>query len=61
MIFTVGIVLVGLIAINFILLFFSCNKIEKVPSKVKSKVIYKPKIKLTTTELPLPSLAATGS
>ncbi len=61
MILTVGIVLAGLIAINFLLLFFSVNKIEKRSMKTTQKVIFKPKIKLTTTELPLPSLAPTGS
>lgn len=61
MILTLGFILLGLIAINFLLLFFSVNKIEKKSTNSKERIIYQPKTKLTTTELPLPALAPTGS
>ena len=58
MILTITLILFSLVAINFALLYFSCNKIKKVKKEINEpRVINKP---LTTEEAPS-QLAPTGS
>lgn len=58
MIFTITIVLGSLIALNFLLLFFSCNSTKKPLKEIRQpRVINQP---ITTEEIPA-QLAPTGS
>lgn len=57
MIWTITLILLALVGINFLLLFFSCNKTTKKESVRKPKVLKEP----TTKQSASSRLAATGS
>ena len=63
MILTITLIVSFLVAVNFLLLKFSCNKISKKPeSKTLKKIrTEKPTPTLVSNQLPASSLAATGS
>ena len=61
MILTIILILSFLVAFNFILLFFSCNKIPKKIERIKSDVAIKEIPTEVPTQLPSHQLAATGS
>jgi hypothetical protein len=68
MIVTVILILTALVALNFVLLIFSCNKTSKVVEDKKPQVITSQKIKersktptVVSTQLQRRPLAATGS
>ena len=60
MILTIVLILSFLVALNFLLLIFSCNKTSKVIEK-KPLVVRKEKKAITATQLQRRPLAATGS
>lgn len=61
MILTITLILAFLVAVNFFLLFFSCNKTTKkeAPERIQTIKVSKPA--MTTTQLPSTQLAPTGS
>lgn len=63
MIITITVILSFLVAVNFILLKFSCNKTSKKVENKKPRIIRtsKPTTTLVTNQLSTGSLAATGS
>ena len=58
---TITLILSFLVALNFILLIFSCNKTTKKVSKEKPTVFKKAKLSTTTKQLAQTHLAPTGS
>lgn len=61
MIITITLILSFLVAFNFILLFFSCNKTSKRVENKKPRIIRNQKPTIATTQLQTHQLAATGS
>lgn len=61
MILTISLVILALVALNFLLLCFSCNKITKQSKQAKPKVIRNEKPKVASTQLQANPLAPTGS
>ncbi len=61
MIITITLTLIFLVALNFLLLIFSCNKSPKKTESKKSRVIRNETTILTSTQLQTHQLAATGS
>jgi hypothetical protein len=61
MILTITLILAFLVAVNFLLLFFSCNKITREKSVRKPKIIKGNNPKVIANQLPSRQLAATGS
>jgi len=61
MIFTITLILFSLIAINFLLLIFSCNKSSKKIENKKPRVIRNVNPTIIPTQLQTRQLAATGS
>lgn len=61
MIMTITYVLTFLVALNFILLFTSCNKTPKKKSSIKPQVIKNDNTLIVTKELVSDQLAPTGS
>lgn len=68
MIFTVILILVALVALNFLLLFFSCNKTSKIVDQSAPRFVSAEKIpelvktpKVVSTPLQKRQLAPTGS
>ena len=63
MILTIALILSFLVAVNFLLLIFSCNKTSKKAGNVKPPPIRteKPTPTLVSNQLPAGQLAATGS
>ena len=63
MIMTITVILLSLVAFNFLLLFFSCNKITKKEVSKKPQVSKnkQPKPTLVSSQLPSSQLAPTGS
>ncbi len=68
MILTIVLILSSLVALNFLLLIFSCNKTSKVAENKKARVTVRksavvktPKTAIASTQLEAHPLAATGS
>lgn len=61
MIITITLILSFLVAFNFILLIFSCNKSPKKVENKKPRIIRNVKPAIITTQLQTHQLAATGS
>ena len=61
MIMIITLTLSILVAINFLLLMFSCNKSTKKVSAEKPTVIKKPQVVMSTQKLATTQLAPTGS
>lgn len=63
MILTITLILSFLVAINFLLLIFSCNKTSKKTESTKPRIIRtdKPTPTIVSNQLPAGQLAATGS
>lgn len=61
MILTISLIISALVALNFVLLYFSCNKITKQSKQEKPKVIRNEKPKVASTQLQSNPLAPTGS
>ncbi len=61
MIVTITLILSFLVALNFILLIFSCNKTSKKIEPIKTRVIINEEPILVSTQLQTHQLAATGS
>lgn len=63
MILTITLILSFLVAVNFLLLIFSCNKTSKLVESKKPRVIrtQKPTTTLVSSQLQTRQLAATGS
>ncbi len=63
MILTITLILSFLVAVNFLLLIFSCNKTPKKKESNKPRIIRteKPTPTLVSNQLPANRLAATGS
>jgi starvation-inducible outer membrane lipoprotein len=61
MIITVTLILSSLVALNFFLLIFSCNKLPKKIEQKKPTVIRNEDPTLVSTQLQTHQLAATGS
>ncbi len=61
MIITITLILSFLVALNFILLLFSCNKTSKKTESKKPRIIRNEKPILASTQLQTHQLAATGS
>jgi hypothetical protein len=61
MIVTITLILSFLVALNFILLIFSCNKTSEKIKPVKTHVIINEEPILVSTQLQTHQLAATGS
>ena len=63
MILTITLILSFLVAVNFLLLIFSCNKSTKKVQSKKPRIIRteRPKPTLVSNQLPASQLAATGS
>ena len=63
MILTITMILSFLVAVNFLLLIFSCNKTSKKVGNRKPRVLrnQKPTTAITSTQLQTRQLAATGS
>jgi len=63
MIYTITFIILALVAINFILLAFSCNKIKRAKSKkINRPYIVKSKPYMVATKQPVPNhLSPTGS
>ncbi|MBU2951930.1 hypothetical protein KO493_14615 [Tamlana agarivorans] len=58
MILTTTIIISALVAFNFLLLKFSCNKVKKATNKNRTPIVLKPQSRIQTLS---PRLAATGS
>lgn len=63
MILTITLILAFLVAVNFLLLVFSCNKTSKKEENIKPRIIRaeKPTPKLVSSQSQLTRLAPTGS
>jgi hypothetical protein len=61
MILTIVLILSFLVALNFFLLFFSCNKTTKTIDNHKAVNLNKVKRSIATNQLPSHQLAPTGS
>ena len=61
MLLTITLILSFLIAMNFLLLIFSCNKTKKKVTNKKPHIIRNERPTLVTTQLQSNQLAATGS
>ena len=63
MVLTITLILFFLVALNFLLLIFSCNKTSKKTEGKKPRIIRteKPTPTLVSNQLPAGQLAATGS
>ena len=61
MLITITLILSFLVALNFILLVFSCNKTSKKIEPIKPRVIINEEPILVSTQLQTHQLAATGS
>lgn len=61
MIMTIALLLAFLVALNFILLFTSCNKTPKAKTSKKSYIVKKDKTLIVTKQLVSDQLAPTGS
>jgi hypothetical protein len=63
MILTITLILSFLVALNFLLLIFSCNKTSRETENKKPRIIHtkKPTSTLASNQLPTGQLAATGS
>jgi len=61
MIMTITLIITFLVALNFILLFTSCNKTTKRPISEKPQILKKESPATVTKQLPSAHLAPTGS
>ena len=61
MLLTITLILSFLVAVNFLLLIFSCNKSTKKVNNKKPQIIRNEKPTLVTTQLQTAQLASTGS
>lgn len=61
MILTITLIITSLVALNFLLLIFSCNKTTKKEASIHPYIVRKAKPTLVTTQLVSHQLAPTGS